>query len=128
MTSPSLLLLLCILAPPPSPQLPRWTLDGGGMMSCRGGALELSGTIGQPDAGLLNGGELALSGGFWFAPAAADCNVDGCVDLVDFRALPVCLSGPAASVATGCTCSDIDRDNHVDLSDFAGFQRGFTGA
>lgn len=40
-----------------------FTVDGGG--GADGGAYALSGTIGQPDAGLLSGGDYALSGGFW---------------------------------------------------------------
>ncbi len=31
--------------------LDRWTIDGGGEMRSVGGGYELSGTIGQPDAG-----------------------------------------------------------------------------
>jgi hypothetical protein len=41
-----------------------WTLDGGGGTSS-GGSYTLSGTIGQPDAGVLTGGPYTLSGGFW---------------------------------------------------------------
>ena len=44
--------------------LPWWTVDGGGGVS-QGGSYQLSGTIGQADAGLLSGGSYALQGGFW---------------------------------------------------------------
>jgi hypothetical protein len=41
------------------------TVDGGGGISS-GGDYVLGGTIGQPDAGALNGsGNLTLKGGFW---------------------------------------------------------------
>jgi hypothetical protein len=40
------------------------TIDGGGGTST-GGVYAISGTIGQPDAGKLNGGPYSLSGGFW---------------------------------------------------------------
>ena len=40
------------------------TMDGGGGVSS-GGAYSVSGTIGQPDAGQLAGGDYTLSGGFW---------------------------------------------------------------
>jgi hypothetical protein len=40
------------------------TLDGGGGTST-GGAYSVSGTIGQPDAGMMSGGNFSLSGGFW---------------------------------------------------------------
>lgn len=42
-----------------------WTVDGGGGASA-GGGYELSGTIGQPDAGPAHGGSgYELAGGFW---------------------------------------------------------------
>ena len=41
------------------------TLDGGGGSSA-GGSYQLTGTLGQPDAGsALSGGVYSLSGGFW---------------------------------------------------------------
>jgi hypothetical protein len=40
-----------------------YTIDGGGAMNLAGGTFTLSGTAGQPDAGLLGGGRIA--GGFW---------------------------------------------------------------
>ncbi len=43
------------------------TIDAGGLMFSSGGDYELSGTIGQPDAGILSGGEFTLAGG---APCA----------------------------------------------------------
>src|SRR3989442_3601084 len=41
-----------------------FTIDGGGGASS-GGGFTLSGTIGQPDAGTLSGGNYTLQGGFW---------------------------------------------------------------
>jgi hypothetical protein len=41
-----------------------YTIDGGGGTST-GGPYSLSGTIGQPDAGRLSGGNFVLDGGFW---------------------------------------------------------------
>lgn len=46
--------------------LSKSTIDGGGGRS-GGGALSLTGTIGQPDAGAMTGGSLSLRGGFWAA-------------------------------------------------------------
>ncbi len=43
-----------------------WTVDGGGGTSS-GGGFVLAGTIGQPDAGRMTGGDYALEGGFWAA-------------------------------------------------------------
>ena len=43
-----------------------YTIDGGGGTSS-GGPYTLSGTIGQPDAGVHTGGNYTLIGGFWGA-------------------------------------------------------------
>src|SRR5580765_7661894 len=45
------------------------TIDGGGGTSS-GGIYSLSGTIGQPDAGRMTGGNFTLDGGFWGIIAA----------------------------------------------------------
>jgi hypothetical protein len=47
------------------------TVDGGGAMYSDGGSYVLGGTVGQPDAGLLAGGEYVLGGGFWGGGALA---------------------------------------------------------
>jgi hypothetical protein len=44
-----------------------FTIDGGGGTSAAAGAFQVSGTIGQPDAGVVRGGGYALAGGFWGA-------------------------------------------------------------
>jgi hypothetical protein len=46
-----------------------FTIDGGGGTST-GGAYSISGTIGQPDAGEMRGGNYTLVGGFWGVAAA----------------------------------------------------------
>jgi hypothetical protein len=45
------------------------TVDGGGGTST-GGVYTVSGTIGQPDAGAMSGGNYSLTGGFWGIIAA----------------------------------------------------------
>ena len=40
------------------------TIDGGGGTSTNG-QYSLTGTIGQPDAGAMSGGNFTLQGGFW---------------------------------------------------------------
>ncbi len=40
------------------------TIDGGGGTST-GGVYSVSGTIGQPDAGIMSGGNYQIAGGFW---------------------------------------------------------------
>jgi hypothetical protein len=52
-----------------------WTADGGGGAFSTGGAYQLSGTIGQPDAGTMSGGGYVLSGGFWSGAVAAEFDV-----------------------------------------------------
>jgi hypothetical protein len=44
-------------------------IAGGGGTST-GGAYSVSGTIGQPDAGMMSGGPFTLTGGFWALPVA----------------------------------------------------------
>jgi hypothetical protein len=46
-----------------------YTIDGGGGSSA-GGIYAVSGTIGQPDAGSMSGGNFSLEGGFWGVIAA----------------------------------------------------------
>ena len=46
-----------------------FTIDGGGGTST-GGVYSVTGTIGQPDAGQLSGGNYSLDGGFWGVIAA----------------------------------------------------------
>ena len=45
------------------------TIDGGGGTST-GGVYSVSGTIGQPDAGKMSGGNYTIDGGFWGIIAA----------------------------------------------------------
>jgi hypothetical protein len=45
------------------------TIDGGGGTST-GGVYSVTGTIGQPDAGKMSGGNFTLDGGFWGFVAA----------------------------------------------------------
>jgi len=46
------------------------TIDGGGYTWSEGGGYALGGTVGQPDAGVLSGGDYTLVGGFWCGAAA----------------------------------------------------------
>jgi len=43
------------------------TIDGGGTSASTGGAYEVAGTLGQPDADTASGGTYELNGGFWYA-------------------------------------------------------------
>ena len=109
-------------------EISRSTIDGGGAMFSGGADFELAGTLGQPDAGILSGGDFELSGGFWFPLAVDDCNSDGWVNLVDYDDFEACLCGPNGSLPLPeCNCFDFDSDSDVDLSDVARFQTEFTG-
>lgn len=108
-------------------EITRSTIDNGGAMTSTGGGFELSGTIGQPDAGVLAGGAFEVSGGFWFAEGPIDCNSDGLVNRFDYDDFEACLSGPAGSAAGACLCFDVDESRTVDLADFAMAQTSFTG-
>ena len=108
------------------------TIDGGGEMTMTGGTLELSGTLGQADAGAaMTGGALSLSGGFWVVaggPCSGRCgDLDGSggnVTLVDFASFALCFNkGLVANPQ--CVCSDLDGDGSVNLVDFATFSLAF---
>ncbi len=116
------------VAEPPSYDLSRHTIDGGGAMRSAGGGFELSGTVGQPDAGVTTSGSFTLTGGFWFGIPPGDCEDDGDVDLFDHALFESCMSGPDGGILTECRCFDIDRNDRVDLRDFAVLQVGFTGS
>ncbi len=112
----------------------RSTVDGGGVMFSTDGqpdGFELSGTIGQPDAGAMSGDDFTLTGGFWFALAPGDCNVDGGVNLFDYDVFEACLnsSGPAGGIlGPDCVCYDLDQNGTVDLLDVAELQRNLSGS
>jgi hypothetical protein len=109
-------------------EITRSTVDGGGVMRSTGGDFELSGTIGQPDAGAMSGGEFDLTGGFWFPLSLDDCNSDGWVNLIDYDDFDGCLSGPEGGLPLPeCNCFDLDGDDDVDLSDIRHFQHAFSG-
>ncbi len=62
----------------------------------------------------LTQAECAQQGGLWRGEGVP------CMDIVAFEA---CLAGPVAPVAGGCETWDLNGSGHVDLADFAYFQR-----
>ncbi len=50
-----------------------WTV--GGTISSTGGDYAIVGTVGQPDAGTMSGGDYTLAGGFWLDAAVQDNNI-----------------------------------------------------
>ncbi len=115
-----------LTAPGPVVELHRSTVDGGGTMFATGSGFELSGTVGQPDAGPLEGGGFTLTGGFWFEQGPLDCNYDGGVTICDYDDFNQCAWGPDGTPPSGldtpCTCFDLDADGDVDLRDFGSLQ------
>ena len=102
-----------------------YTIDGGGGTSS-GGGFTLSGTIGQPDAGVLSGGGFTLTGGFWAIAGAQDgpCSaVDfaepfGVVDISDVDAFidAFLVADPLADLAPPFGIVDItDIDTFIPL-------------
>jgi hypothetical protein len=97
------------------------TIDGGGAVFTTGGDFELSGTIGQPDAGAMTGGSYLLTGGFWpaFLPICAclgDMNGDGSRDGADIQQFVNCV------IAGGnCTCADVDGIGGITIEDVGVF-------
>ena len=55
---------LCICGSAQNYSIDWFTIDGGGGRST-GGVYSVSGTIGQPDAGKMSGGNYTIEGGFW---------------------------------------------------------------
>ena len=109
-----------------------WTIDGGGAMAATGGDFELSGTIGQPDAGaVMAGGDFELTGGFWaggtVAPeyATGDMNCDGYVDFFDIDPFVLAVTDPAGYPAAYPDCdiilADCNQDGVVDFFDIDAF-------
>ncbi len=102
-----------------------WTVDGGGQMRSTGGGFELSGTVGQPDAGAMTGGGFELAGGFWAVAAATapdvcpgDSNCDGYVSWRDIDYFVAAMTSQAAwqaMFAPGTpSCSFNDNDTNGD--------------
>jgi hypothetical protein len=104
--------------------VPWWTIDAGGEMWATGGDLELSGTIGQPDASTveMTGGDFELTGGFWAGAGVqpfcfGDLDGDLDIDLADLAQL---LGNYGTSSGAAYEDGDLDGDGDVDLADLAG--------
>ena len=116
------------------PEIPWFSIDGGGETFSAGGDFELGGTIGQPDAGAtLSGGGLQLTGGLW-APIASlsvglcpgDLNCDGVVDFDDidpFVAALGCQGGDPNCWDPACPWrnGDCNGDQTVNFDDIDPF-------
>ena len=99
-----------------------YTIDCGGGTSS-GGAFELSGTIGQHDAGeAMTGGQFTVVGGFWAGAGAGscypDCDGTGALDIFDF----ICFQDAFVQMDS---YGDCDGSGSFDIFDFICFQDAF---
>jgi len=93
-----------------------WTIDGG-VTFATGGAFNLGGTVGQPDAShALTGGAFSLTGGFWFAPCLisnGDVDGNGCIDDADLLAVLFAFGNSGEVLGR----EDVNCDGVVDDAD-----------
>ena len=111
-----------------------FTIDGGGDMWTAGGEFELSGTIGQADAGaVMTGADFTLVGGFWagLRYSLGDLNCDGTLDAFDIDPFVLALTDPPRYMATYPHCdlwlADIDGDGWITAFDIDPFVELLTG-
>ncbi len=77
----------------------------------------------------IRGGDLELTGGFWFSEPAVDSHSTSTTDLFDFAGFVGCSTGPDASLTSvECPCVDRDGDDDADLHDFEILQVSASGA
>ncbi|TVQ51036.1 MAG: hypothetical protein EA377_13425 [Phycisphaerales bacterium] len=96
-----------------------FTIDSGGGVSSSG-AIVLSGTIGQFDAGMMSGGSFELAGGYWTGgaitpvvpPCVGDINNSGGVDVFDL----LLLLESWGSCPAPCS-ADLNNSGAVDVFD-----------
>jgi hypothetical protein len=75
-----------------------YTIDGGGGTST-GGVYQVSGTIGQPDAGHMAGGNFSIDGGFWGIIAAVQTPGAPLLRVVLSSTNTVVVAWPAPSIS-----------------------------
>jgi hypothetical protein len=73
-----------------------FTIDGGGGVST-GGTYTVNGTIGQPDAGAMSGGNFTLQGGFWGVIAAVPTPGAPTLDIFRTTTNTVAVTWPSPS-------------------------------
>jgi len=98
--------------------IPRFTIDTGGGTST-GGTFALSGTVGQPDAGLLGGGAFVLAGGFWFGGnAVSGVGNQEAPMSVETRILPIAPNPVRNSTIVAYTLArpEVVRIDFMDIS------------
>lgn len=127
--------LLAMLGAPDSPTGPgydmNWyTIDGGGATYLVGAnGYSLGGTAGQPDAGLMAGGDFLLGGGFWYGVGGAACyaNCDNSttppiLNILDF----ICFQNKYAMNDPYANCDLSTSIPVLNALDFICFQNAFS--
>ena len=100
-----------------------FTIDGGGG-TLAGSTYTLSGTIGQPDAGVLTGASFSVSGGFWAAAGETGCNIADLAEpfgVLDLSDINVFVGG----FVTSDPIADLNNDGIFDLADIGEFIPAF---
>ncbi|MFN0131705.1 MAG: hypothetical protein ACKVW3_04105 [Phycisphaerales bacterium] len=126
--------LIAMLGAPDSPTGPGfdldwYTIDGGGATYLVGAnGLSFGGTAGQPDAGVMSGGDFVLSGGFWFGVGGASCyaNCDAStippsLNILDF----LCFQNRYAAGDAYANCDLSTMPPILNVADFICFQNAF---
>ena len=108
---PTILLCLCTTLAASVAVVPgydvSWSTIDGGTAVIAGGSFQLTGTVGQPEAGgIMAGGAFGVTGGFWSSGDDTTCpqdisGSDGAIDVVDLLALLASWggNGPGAGIA-----------------------------
>jgi hypothetical protein len=99
-----------------------WSTVSSGGNESTAGSISVSGSIGQGQTatGKLTGGEISLTGGFWYGVSPADSACPGDTnddDRVDLNDLLTVLGNFGAAVAGGPADGDLDGSGTVDLND-----------
>lgn len=108
-----------------TPELTSFVIATGGGQVGGLGNMELSFTIGQPEASAqeLTVGTFRMSGGYWpafVAPVcAADFNSDGSVDFFDYLDF-------VAAFSTSDPAADFNSDSSIDFFDYLDFVAAFS--
>ena len=110
------LFIICLLGILPSVcfadySISWYTIDGGGGTSS-GGPYQLTGTIGQPDAGYHDAGPYEVLGGFWVGGPLCIVNLEQFSTFAAYW-----LDGPCNETTNWCGGADLNHLNDVDIVD-----------